>query len=199
MNTEFPFRILLAIVLFSFVVHRGVQTRRHAPGNERVKEILPNSTAQKIANLLAPVALISSLIYLLVPSWIGSASFTAPLWFRIIGIGLALGGFALMDWAQRTLGKNWSDTPVKLKAHSLTTHGPYAWVRHPIYAGFLLILAAPLFISANWLVGLSWILMTWLDVNARAVAEEAMLSATFGKTFSQYKSRTGRLLPRLNR
>jgi protein-S-isoprenylcysteine O-methyltransferase Ste14 len=96
-----------------------------------------------------------------------------------------------------SLGRYWSDTPVQLKEHGFVTAGPYRWMRHPIYTGFLFILSAPLLITANWLVGLSWILATFIDVNARINAEERMLEEQFGTAFNAHKAQTGRLLPKL--
>lgn len=193
---ESTYRILLLILLLAFIIHRGIQTRKAAPKASNVAKTLELGNAEKLANLLSLVALLSSAIYIAMPSWLGWAAFAAPTWLRWAGIAIALAGFALMTWAQSTLGKNWSDTPVQLRGHSLTTNGPYRWVRHPIYTGFLLILSAPLLITANWLVGLSWILATYLDINARIAAEEAMLRTIFAD-FSAYASKSGRLLPRL--
>ena len=39
------------------------------------------------------------------------ASLPLPLWLRWVGVGLGLSGFALLQWAQNTLGANWSDAP----------------------------------------------------------------------------------------
>jgi protein-S-isoprenylcysteine O-methyltransferase Ste14 len=195
--SELTYRILLLVLLASFIIHRGIQTRRAAPQAASVRKTLTLGNAEKIANLLSLVALVSSLIYLVAPGWLSWAAFPAPAWLRWAGVPLAAAGFALMHWAQTTLGKNWSDTPVQLRGHSLTTNGPYRWVRHPIYTGFMLILSAPLLITANWLVGLSWILATGLDIDARIRAEEQMLAETF-TDFGAYAQRTGRLLPRLS-
>src|SRR5262245_4386445 len=55
-----------------------------------------------------------------------------------LGIALTYMGSALAIWARLILGENWSSR-VNLKVgHQLIRSGPYAYVRHPIYGGFLL-------------------------------------------------------------
>src|SRR5262245_24244336 len=51
--------------------------------------------------------------------------------FTAIGIGFAI-------WARVSLGRNWSPRPAMKEHHELVTTGPYAYVRHPIYAGIML-------------------------------------------------------------
>jgi protein-S-isoprenylcysteine O-methyltransferase Ste14 len=197
MSNELIFRILLFVLLLSFVLHRGIQTRRRGPQKEQIVKTLDPGASEKIVGVLGVVALLSSAAYIISPSIVSWASLPFAPWLRYSGVALALTGFALLQWAQSALSSNWSDTPVKLKQHTLTVAGPYRWVRHPIYTAFLLILSAPLFLSANWLIGISWIAMTYLDVNARINAEEAMLRESFGDEFTAYTKRSGRLLPRL--
>lgn len=79
----------------------------------------------------------------------------------------------------------------------MITGGPYRWIRHPIYAAFLLILGSPLLISANWFVGGLWIAMTGLDIASRIRTEEAMMLGQFGEQYQAYMRRTGRLFPRI--
>lgn len=196
MENELLFRILLAVLLISFVLHRGLQTRRRAPEPERVVRKLETG-GQLAVSLLSFVALVSSLIYAVVPGWLAWARLPLPAWLRWFGVPLALAGFALLQWSQSALAKNWSDQPVQLKGHKLTQSGPYARVRHPIYTGFLMILSAPLLLSSNWLVGLFWIAATYLDLTHRIQAEESMLAETFGEKFADYAKKTGKLLPRL--
>lgn len=197
MNAEWMFRLMLFLLLASFMLHRGLQTRRHSPGEERVDRELNLGPTAPIANLLVLIALLSSLAFMLFPSLIAFAAFGLPAWARWLALPVALAGFALMTWAQRTLGRNWSDTPVQLRGHTLVSDGPYRWVRHPMYTAFLMILSTPLLITANWLVGLAWIVGTGLDIRARMRAEESMLQATFGSAYTEQAAKTGRLLPRI--
>ena len=81
----------------------------------------------------------------------------------------------------------------------MVASGPYRWVRHPIYAAFLLILGSLLLISANWCIGGLWIGMTGLDIASRIRTEEAMMVSRFGAPYRAYLRRTGRLTPRLFR
>jgi protein-S-isoprenylcysteine O-methyltransferase Ste14 len=138
-------------------------------------------------------------VYTIHPAWLVWASLALPLWLRWMGICIALSGFALLQWAQDTLGKNWSDTPRMINGQSLITSGPYQFIRHPIYTAFLLILGSTLLISANWLIGLAWISMTVLEVMSRIRFEEQLMMEYFGNQYREYTKRTGRLLPRIPR
>ncbi len=107
--------------------------------------------------ILPPVGL---LFYLVAPRWLNRAALSVGIGLRWAGLGLALVGFGLLQWAQNELGRHWSDAARLQAAHQLVTTGPYRWLRHPVYSAFLLILSAPLLLSANWLVGGLWIGMT---------------------------------------
>ena len=120
-----------------------------------------------------------------------------PLWLRWLGVGVALSGFTLLQWAQQSLGKNWSDEPRLVEGQEMISSGPYRWIRHPIYAAFLLILGSLLLISANWFIGALWLGMTGLDVASRMRTEESMMVGQFGEQYRAYMRRTGRLFPRL--
>lgn len=189
------FRFIVAALLIGFVAHRGFYTRRvpHAPN--AVRKRLSLGRASRVAGLLALPALIGTLLYVLVPSWMTWSALPLPLWSRWLGVAVALAGFSLLQWSHHSLSTNWSDAPVLLEGQELVTRGPYRLVRHPIYASFLLILGSLLLVSANWFVGGLWIGMTALDVAARMDAEEAMLLGQFGERYRAYTIRTGRLLP----
>jgi protein-S-isoprenylcysteine O-methyltransferase Ste14 len=97
-----------------------------------------------------------------------------------------------------TLGKNWSDAPKLVEDQRMIASGPYRWIRHPIYAAFLLILGSLSLVSANWFLGGLWIATTGLDVVSRIRTEETMMLARFGEPYRDYLRRTGRLLPRVH-
>jgi protein-S-isoprenylcysteine O-methyltransferase Ste14 len=120
-----------------------------------------------------------------------------PVWLRWTGVALTLLGFALLQWSQNTLGKNWSDRPRLLKEQSLVTNGPYRYVRHPIYTAFLLILGSTFLISANWMIGLTWIGMSALEVASRISYEESLMLESFGDQYRDYMKKTGSLFPRI--
>jgi protein-S-isoprenylcysteine O-methyltransferase Ste14 len=135
--------------------------------------------------------------YVINPEWLSWASLPFPLWLQWLGVGIALIGFALLQWAQVTLGRSWSDTPRMMKEQALITSGPYQFIRHPIYTAFILILGSTLFISANWLIGLTWAGMTVLDIASRIGFEESLMLEYFGEQYQEYMEKTGRLLPKL--
>ena len=83
----------------------------------------------------------------------------------------------------------------EIKKGKLVTDGIYAWVRHPIYSAFFLIVIGAILIRGNWilffLVPLYWLFMTFLMKNT----EEKWLLAIFGKTYEDYEGRTNRCIP----
>jgi protein-S-isoprenylcysteine O-methyltransferase Ste14 len=196
MNLETIFRIILPLVMITFVAHRGYYVRKYGKEENTLKK-REEGTVTKLAGLLGVIGFISVLAYVINPNWLSWATLPLPLWLRWAGFGLALLGFALLQWAQNALGKNWSDTPRMMKQQTLITSGPYRSVRHPIYTAFLLIMGSTLLISANWLIGLSWIGMTFLEIASRIGFEESLMLEYFGDQYRDYMKRTGRLLPKI--
>ena len=189
--------MILPALIIAFVLHRGYYVRNHGEEQNTLKK-REEGLASKIAGLLGMIGFVAILIYAVNPAWLSWAALSLPLWLRWTGVGMALFGFAILQWAQNTLGKNWSDTPRMIKEQSLITSGPYQFIRHPIYSAFLLILGSTLFISANWLIGLAWIGMTVLEVASRISFEESLMLEYFGDQYRDYMKRTGRLLPRIS-
>lgn len=199
METELIFRILLPILFIGFIAHRGYYNRKFSRTRENTLKEREGTLALRLANLLSLPALLATVLYIISPRWMAWSSLPSPTWLRWVGVGSAGLGFVVLQWAHHALGKNWSDTPRLMQAQTLVTSGPYRWVRHPIYTAFLLIMSAPLFLSANGLIGGLWIGMTTLEVISRMRFEEALLTEHFGNQYRAYLERTGRLLPRLLR
>ena len=193
---SFEFRIAAALLLISFIVHRGYYTRKVQHAQDEVVEQPDLGILSQIAGVLGLPTFLVTMIYVFVPTWIAWFALPFPIWMRWLGLVIALGGFGLLQWSQHTLSTNWSDTPIFAAGQQLVTAGPYGRIRHPIYTGFLLILGSLLLISANWLVGLLWIGMTSLDITARVNAEEQLMIEQFGDRYRQYMQQTGRLFPR---
>ncbi|HEY3473441.1 MAG TPA: isoprenylcysteine carboxylmethyltransferase family protein [Anaerolineales bacterium] len=191
---ETIFRIILPALIIAFAMHRGYYVRKHGSEENNLKK-REEGWISKIASVLGMLGFIAIFLYAVNPAWLSWASLPLPLWLRWAGVVLASLGFALLQWAQNTLGKNWSDTPRMIREQQLVTSGPYQFVRHPIYTAFLLILGSTLFISANWLIGLAWIGMTALEVTSRIYFEEDLMLEYFGEPYREYMKRTGRLLP----
>jgi protein-S-isoprenylcysteine O-methyltransferase Ste14 len=197
MNTETIFRIVLPLIIVSFVLHRGYYVKFHSkPEDETVKK-REEGILSRIAGLLGMAGFVSMIVYVINPNWLSFASLPFPAWLRWIGVGITILGFALLQWAQVTLAHSWSDTPRMMRQQTLITSGPYRNIRHPIYTAFILILGSTLLISSNWLVGLCWAGMVTLEVISRINFEESLLIEFFGDQYREYMKKTGRLLPRV--
>ena len=111
--------------------------------------------------------------------------------FHMLSFILIGGGFWL-------LSASWLVLYHAQRAHRLASTGPYARIRHPQYAGFVLIMFGFLM---QWptLVTLAMfpVLVTMYTVLARR--EEAESEAAFGDVWRSYASRTPRFFPRFTR
>ena len=82
------------------------------------------------------------------------------------------------------------------KNQELTTTGPYAHVRNPLYLGSILIAAGFAVALESWAVGLALAVMFAAIYIPVIASEERFLRATFPE-FADYCSRVPRLIPRL--
>ena len=196
METETIFRILLPILIVAFAAHRGYYVKNHSKPEDATIKKREEGIISKVAGLLGILGFVSLIAYVIDPKWLAFADLALPVWLRWAGIGIAILGFALLQWAQMTLANSWSDTPRMMKEQTLITSGPYRTIRHPIYIAFLLILGSTLLISSNWLIGLCWAGMTILEVISRISFEESLMLEYFGDQYREYMKKTGRLLPK---
>ena len=82
------------------------------------------------------------------------------------------------------------------KNEELTTTGPYAYVRNPLYLGSILIAAGFAVALLSWPMGLALAAMFVAIYVPVIAAEERFLRATFPE-FDEYCRRVPRLIPRL--
>ena len=94
-----------------------------------------------------------------------------------------------------TLGRQWSVEGRLLPEHRLVLHGPYAYVRHPIYTSmFGMLLATGL--STSSIVGLgAGTCLFVVGTVVRVHYEENLLRKQFGVAFQQYSATVPAFLP----
>ena len=115
-----------------------------------------------------------------------------------IGALTAIGLAAILGlWSAWHLGRGLTPLPLPNGAVDLVVHGPYRWVRHPIYTAVITGMAGIALRSRTPIViGLAGALAVFLALKARW--EEIHLQAAF-PGYLEYQSRTGRLLPGLGK
>ena len=138
------------------------------------------------------------IVYLMSPSSMAWASMLLPDWLRWVGVGIGVCGGVLLTWTLHSLGKNLTDTVVTRRDHTLVTHGPYRWVRHPFYVSAFLAIVANCLVAANWFFLVAGILFFTL-ISLRTQKEEQFLRARFGQQYESYFLATGRFVPRLGK
>jgi len=190
------YRLLVALVVFGFAAHRFLYLRRVRHMESAVVE-QPPEAAERSKGILLIVGLVVTAVWVAQPAWLRWASLPLPEWLRWAALCLAVPGFALLQWAQAALGRNWSVFVRLLADHQLVRAGPYRWVRHPMYAAALAIHASVLLLSANWLVGGLWVGTDAWQFATRIPMEEELMARQFGDEYRAYVRATGRLLPRL--
>ena len=133
---------------------------------------------------------LSPLEYLYLAAWLPRTA-----WTKLVGLGLAAAGSLLFVWARRTLGASYSGHVSVEREQELVQSGPYRWLRHPAYTGYLS-MALGISLGYSSLSGLVSVLVLLLpSLVYRINVEEKMLSEHFGEVHRQYASRVKRLIP----
>jgi protein-S-isoprenylcysteine O-methyltransferase Ste14 len=191
------FRGVFFVVFLAALVISGYHRRRARQSGETIPRRAEGSGALMLRMALALLALVSLIAYVFAPGWIAWANLGLPIWVRWGAAAGALACLPAIWWMFVSIGDNISETVLTKRTHVLATHGPYRWIRHPLYAFTLLWLFFLALLASNWLL-LLWpcigVVVFRLVVIPR---EEANLIRTFGKQYEEYRDRTGVLLPRL--
>lgn len=112
-----------------------------------------------------------------------------------VGIFLVLAGVAFRWYCIAILGKSFTFSVSVRSDQTLIQAGPYRYLRHPSYTGALVsILGFGLALGNG--AGLAVFLACMaIAYSYRIPVEEAALTAGLGQTYSEYVSRTWRLIP----
>lgn len=134
------------------------------------------------------------LLWVAAPGALSFAAWPLPAGLRLAGLALAMIAFGLQVWVLHSLGLNITDTVVVRENATLVTHGPYRWIRHPLYSfGSLWALGAGLATANGFLIVATLLFAPLLA--ARTGREEANLIARFGDAYRDYMRRTGPFVP----
>ena len=135
------------------------------------------------------------IVYMINPAWMAWSATLLPSWLRWTGAGFLALTVALLAWTLPALGRNLTDTVVTRERHTLVTRGPYRWIRHPFYVAMALLSFGSALVAANWFIlAAGEVVFVLLAIRSRV--EEEQLAARFGQAYLDYRSRTGRFLPR---
>jgi protein-S-isoprenylcysteine O-methyltransferase Ste14 len=107
---------------------------------------------------------------------------------------IIIAGFFLVTSARRSLGSNWNPGAAIEHGHELVKSGPYKYVRHPIYGGFLTMVLGTAVVYAH-LVGVIILVTCVATLYAKAMREESLLRARFLDAYSEYAARIRLLIP----
>ncbi len=97
--------------------------------------------------------------------------------------------------AVRHLGKQLRVLAGLYADHELIRTGPYAIVRHPVYASLFLMMLATGLLFARWPVLLLSIVLYIAGTEIRIHAEEGLLRERFGEEFEEYRRKVPAYLP----
>ncbi len=115
-------------------------------------------------------------------------------WLLAVAVALTAAGLLFSVWARRHLGTNWSGTVTIKEDHRLITTGPYAMVRHPIYAGLLLAFAGSAMAIGEWRAVLA-VVFALLSFLRKLQLEERWMQRQFGEAYRAYALRVPALFP----
>ena len=142
--------------------------------------LFPKPYADLVQKLRVPIGLVVAASF----GWFAHPSTRSLLY----GLPLGAAGLALRAWAAGHLRKN----------QNLTTSGPYAWVRNPLYVGTLVAVGGCLIAAAQPV--LAWVtLAAFLLIYTPVVEQEEQHLRKLFPEYEEYARRVPQFIPSLPR
>jgi protein-S-isoprenylcysteine O-methyltransferase Ste14 len=116
------------------------------------------------------------------------------LWI-VLGALVAWSGIALRAWSIAILGRFFRRDVTVEEGQTVVTGGPYRFVRHPAYAGNLLVALGIGLMLANVVSIVAVVLLPVLGHLPRIRVEEAALDRTLGEPYRRWAAGRARLVP----
>ena len=125
-----------------------------------------------------------------------SAALPGTVWlWPVLGCVVGLAGVALRWWSILTLGRHFTRNLQIGADHVVVDAGPYRVLRHPSYAGAILMFAGVGIGLGNWLSLAACVVLPAIGYIERIPREERLLREQLGAPYEAYADRRRRLLP----
>ena len=189
------FHLAFIVVFLIFFGIRAVYHRKAQQQQGKVEYREEKMTRiRHSVGLLFPLALLTYMVY---PRLLGAFDLPLPLWVQWLGLGLGLISIAFITWVHRALDVNFSVILHVRENHNLVTHGPYRFMRHPMYTALFLHGLSVLLMTRNALIGGLYLVSLSAILLLRVRSEEQEMIGKFGPAYLDYRRQTWRFVPRL--
>ncbi len=129
--------------------------------------------------------------------WAYFSDQSSNLFLTLLGILMIIIGLIIRITAIHTLGKFFTATARTTNEHLLITSGPFSIMRHPSYAGAILVITGVPVLLNNLITFFSTILLLFFAYDFRIKSEEKVLISTFGEKYLQYSLKVKKIVPHL--
>jgi protein-S-isoprenylcysteine O-methyltransferase Ste14 len=116
-------------------------------------------------------------------------------WTLGLGVAVVIAGTALRAWAILSLGRYFRREVTIEAGQRIVRRGPYRVLRHPSYAGIVLIFAGFGLAFGSWVSAAVALLIVVVGLLPRIRVEEHALAQAFGADYTEYANATARVLP----
>jgi protein-S-isoprenylcysteine O-methyltransferase Ste14 len=169
--------VILWVIL---VIYWIIRAKERGVGNE-------------IAGLLKLVVS-GVIIYVPLISGINRFSYDRSMPVSVIGLIIAILGCMVCIAGREELAKNWSGKVAIQRGHELVQNGIYGMIRHPIYAGVLMMMLGVSMIAGN-VFGFIWTALSFFGFFRKSKQEETLLLEKFGIIYAEYCKKTKIFFP----
>jgi len=152
----------------------------------------PKTFLQKFPPIISMLSLVTLILAVF---QIGTLEYLAEYnMIRYIGLAVYLVFSWVQVWSFKTLGDNYSQDIMIKKNHELVTKGPFKIIRHPQYLCQILLDLGATAATFGYIVGLLALIEIPIYI-MRASMEDKLLAKYFAEKFSDYKKKSGFMIP----
>jgi protein-S-isoprenylcysteine O-methyltransferase Ste14 len=184
--------IALSLVFVAVGLYHRIRSSQSGESLDRSKEGWLLLITVRLAGL---ITLGATAAWFWNPSWFAWATVPVAGWVHWLGAAGYAFGVVWLCWMFISLGTNLTDTVVTRRNAHFVGHGPYRYVRNPMYTGILILGFSLGLALGTWLVPLAAGAL-FLMMARRTRIEERYLIARFGDQHRDYMARVGRFFPR---
>src|SRR5438046_8588786 len=151
--------IALSLAFVAVGMYHRIRAAQSGDRLDRTKEGWPILIGLRLAGF---TTLGSTAAWIWNPTWFAWAAFPIPDWVRWIGVGGFSFGITWLIWMFISLGRNLTDTVVTRRDAHFVDHGPYRYVRNPMYSGILIVGVSLGLALGTWLVPVAATVTFWI-------------------------------------